>query len=125
MNDGSMKRRVAIMAAWVVAATLALGCSGRTAQSESAASQSVPQAAPTQVAESPQRYEGYLEIADCNVARGWVWQPSEPDKSLTVDVFYGDRLLATVVADKLRPDVKDAQKGTGRYGFQATMPAAV
>jgi hypothetical protein len=44
---------------------------------------------------------------------------------LTIDLYDGDRLLATTSADKLRQDLVDAGKGNGRHAFMQAIPLEI
>jgi hypothetical protein len=62
-------------------------------------------------------YEGFLEKMSCDMLRGWAWDTSQPDRPLKIELYDGDRLLKTVVADQYRQDLADAHKGNGRHLF--------
>jgi hypothetical protein len=70
-------------------------------------------------------YEGYLEEMSCDRFGGWVWDPSQPDHPLSIELYDGDRLLKTTVADQFRQDLVDGQKGNGRHHFSETPPPAI
>jgi hypothetical protein len=75
-----------------------------------------PDAAPAYADGPPGAFDG---LADGELV-GWVWDPRQPDQALSVDMYDGDSLLATVRADKLRDDLRG--KGDGRHGFAYTIP---
>jgi hypothetical protein len=62
-------------------------------------------------------YEGFLEKMSCDMLRGWAWDRSQPDRALTIELYDGDTLLKTVVADQFRQDLLAAHKGNGRHLF--------
>ena len=68
-------------------------------------------------------YEGFIDEVSCQVVRGWAWNPSQPDAALTIELYDGDRLLRTIVADQFRPDLRDGGKGNGRHVFHEAAPA--
>jgi len=68
-------------------------------------------------------YEGAHDKADCDDIAGWAWDRTRPNTTLDVDIFDGQRRLATVAADRERRDLVDAGFGTGRYGFAYAVPA--
>jgi hypothetical protein len=71
----------------------------------------------------PGGYEGFLDKVSCDFISGWVWDTSQPGAALTVDLYEGDRRLATSVADRFRPDLWNARKGSGCHAFvEATPP---
>ena len=47
------------------------------------------------------------------------------DFALSVDIFDGSTLLATLVAGTFRADLRDAGKGNGNHSFTFTPPAQV
>ncbi|HET7452126.1 MAG TPA: hypothetical protein VFL12_05260, partial [Thermoanaerobaculia bacterium] len=55
-------------------------------------------------------------------AAGWVYAPSFSDLRLPVRIRAGDRRVAEGVADRFRPDLAEAGKGDGRYGFAIEAP---
>jgi hypothetical protein len=68
-------------------------------------------------------YEGVHDPGDGRTIRGWAWDSSRPDSPLEVAIVDGDRPLATVTADRFRPDLLRAGKGNGRHGFIYPIPA--
>ncbi|MEK6288853.1 MAG: glycosyltransferase [Acidobacteriota bacterium] len=70
-------------------------------------------------------YEGYHDIGDCEIIHGWAWDSNHPDLPLEVDIYDGDRLLATVTADEYRKDLHDAGKGSGEHAFSYRVPASL
>jgi hypothetical protein len=67
-------------------------------------------------------YEGRHGVANCDFIGGWAWDQNRPDAVITVDIFDGDALLATVAADVFREDLLDAGKGNGKHGFRHPVP---
>jgi hypothetical protein len=106
------------------------GCSEQSPKAADAppAASPSPQAASPQAA-SPQAasplaggYEGFIDEVSCEVVRGWAWDPSRPDAPLTIELYDGNRLLKTIVADQLRPDLADGGKGNGKHMFREATP---
>src|SRR5438067_3933785 len=58
-----------------------------------------------------------IDYADWGGIKGWIWDPTEPDKTVTIELLDGDSVLARVVASAYRPDLIDAGIGDGRHGF--------
>ncbi len=58
-----------------------------------------------------------VDVADAAGIRGWVWDPEKPDEHVALELFDGDVLLATIVANEFRPDLQQAGIGDGRHGF--------
>ncbi|MEK6288854.1 MAG: polysaccharide deacetylase family protein [Acidobacteriota bacterium] len=69
------------------------------------------------------KYEGYHDIADCEIIHGWAWDSNHPDLTLKVDIYDGERLLATATADEYRKDLQQAGKGSGEHAFSYRVPA--
>jgi GT2 family glycosyltransferase/glycosyltransferase involved in cell wall biosynthesis len=63
------------------------------------------------------RLRGNLDYADWSGIKGWVWDPTEPEKPIALELLDGDNLLATVLASEYRSDLEDAGIGDGRHGF--------
>jgi hypothetical protein len=75
---------------------------------------------PKQKASGPPLYEGFLDIADCDTIHGWAWDQNNPDTALSIEIYDGSTLLATVKANELREDLIKAGKGAGKYAFTYT-----
>lgn len=60
---------------------------------------------------------GYVERIGPDHLTGWAWRPDDPEATVQVDVFLGERRIARLAADGFRKDLLDAGRGTGRYGF--------
>src|SRR5207237_10912064 len=58
-----------------------------------------------------------IDYADWGGIKGWIWDPTEPDKTVTIELLDGESVLATVVAGEYRPDLIGAGIGDGRPGF--------
>src|SRR4029077_3910289 len=63
------------------------------------------------------RLQSNIDFADWTGVKGWIWDPQEPEKRVTLEFLDGDTALATVVASEYRPDLEEAGIGDGRYGF--------
>lgn len=91
----------------VVALVLFLGvslqaCSG--SQPNNSASPSAPPA-----------YEGYLDVVNCDAIIAWGWDSNRPNDPVKLDIYDGNLLLATVVAEHFRQDLLNAGKGNGKH----------
>jgi hypothetical protein len=49
---------------------------------------------------------------------GWAWDPTQPNVAINVDIYEGETLLGTVLADKFRP----ALPGNGKHAFAYPLP---
>ncbi|MCF2504696.1 T9SS type A sorting domain-containing protein [Dyadobacter sp. CY107] len=67
-------------------------------------------------------YEGVMEIASCSEVIGWAWNKSYPNTAVIVELIEGNTVHASITADAYRSDIKDAGKGTGKYGFKIPLP---
>ena len=103
----------------LTAATLA-GCGEDT---------STPPAAPTQapaakvsqaptVQGNPASVEGYLDVVNADVIEGWAMDTTKPASPVTIELYDGDALLASVPAREFRQDLLDARKGDGYHAFK-------
>jgi GT2 family glycosyltransferase/SAM-dependent methyltransferase len=74
-------------------------------------------APPDELVPAGQRIEGSQDRATCRAITGWAWDPSDPERRLWVELREGERLLGSVRADRLRPDLVEAGKGDGKVAF--------
>ncbi|ODS79642.1 MAG: hypothetical protein ABS46_15610 [Cytophagaceae bacterium SCN 52-12] len=76
------------------------------------------------MAQQPCGTGAVLESVSCNSISGWVFDSSEPNLALKIDIYEGNTLiLGEVLADNFRQDLKDAGFGNGNHGFNITTPA--
>ena len=68
--------------------------------------------------------EGSLEMADANLIAGWAYDPNHPNEPLSVEIYDGTTVLATVVAKEFRGDLKSGGKGDGKHFFMLPTPAS-
>ena len=62
-------------------------------------------------------YEGFHDVADCNVISGWAWNANQPNSPVNLDIYDGAAVVATVSANIFRPDLLKAGIGNGCHGF--------
>jgi len=74
---------------------------------------------------SSAHYEGRLEYAGCDVISGWVWDASIPNGPIRIRVLSDGKPLMTLTADRPRPDLKAAGKGSGEHAFVLNLPDAL
>jgi hypothetical protein len=67
-------------------------------------------------------YTGFLDAADNTQIVGWVWDKTQPDASVRVNILEGEKVLASAVADLFRKDLLDAKIGSGRHAFVVPTP---
>jgi len=70
----------------------------------------------------PPNYEGYLDLVDCGSIQGWAADRNQLNSSITVSIYEGGTLLATIPADKSRPDVGSYLGDNGMHGFNIPFP---
>jgi hypothetical protein len=68
-------------------------------------------------------YEGRLEYAGCDVISGWAWNASAPNSPIGVRILSDGNPLMTLTAERPRPDLKEAGKGSGAHAFVSDLPA--
>jgi hypothetical protein len=69
--------------------------------------------------------DGLIGDPNCTVIGGWVWDKSQPDAPITVEVYDVTALLATIVADRFGQDLLDAHIGNGKHFFSFTIPKSL
>ncbi|GAB3277856.1 hypothetical protein GCM10027347_51900 [Larkinella harenae] len=80
---------------------------------------------PTGGVTGPGNYEGYLDVADCNSIRGWVWDRDKPNTVVAVEFLDGATVIGSTDANIYRHDLKDAGKGNGIHGYSFPVPSAL
>jgi hypothetical protein len=68
----------------------------------------------------PRRAEilGRIDIADARRVSGWAWDQARPERRLEVQIWHGQELLGTALADRERADLKRNGIGDGCHAFQ-------
>jgi len=69
--------------------------------------------------------DGYLDVCTDTEIRGWAWDSDRPDSRLTVRIRDGDELIADVVAQEYRADLKAVGIGDGAYGYVYRPPLPI
>ena len=112
-------------AALLLAAATFVGC-GEGTPGPSAAPTQAPAAkvsqAPT-VQANPGSVEGNLDVVNADRIEGWAMDTTQPASPVTIELYDGDVLLASVPAKEFRQDLFDARKGDGYHGFKIPTPA--
>jgi hypothetical protein len=83
---------------------------------------SCPTATPTPTTPG---YVGFVDVADCNSIAGWAADRNHLGTAISVRLYDGNTLLATVPANQSRPDVGTFLKDNGLHGFSIPTPAAL
>ncbi len=68
---------------------------------------------------------GTLDRANCQRIEGWAWDPGQPETRLAVDLYDGETLVATVIADPFRQDLLRNKKGDGEHAFVFDTPVSI
>ena len=58
------------------------------------------------------------------MVRGWVWNGTDPKAEIKVELYVDDKLVETIPARTLRPDLKSKNIGSGEYGFSFKIPSS-
>jgi len=69
-----------------------------------------------------QAAEGLLESASCETLKGWVYDASQPNAAVSVDVYLDGNPYARLTADQFRQDLADQGYGNGRHAFVYPLP---
>lgn len=65
---------------------------------------------------------GCIDLVRRDGIYGWAWHPDDPSRRLRVSIWNGNRLLASVTADKTRADLVAGGVGDGAYAFEWLIP---
>lgn len=65
---------------------------------------------------------GRLDTVDADFIAGWARDKKTPGTPVRVDIYDGETLLASVLADQFREDLKSAGVGDGNFGFSYATP---
>jgi len=71
------------------------------------------------------RNEGFLETVSCDSISGWAWDAAQPGGAVRIDLYDGERRLATTVAERFRQDLLHARKGNGCHVFAEPTPREI
>jgi MoaA/NifB/PqqE/SkfB family radical SAM enzyme len=69
-----------------------------------------------------QRIIGQVDAVEGTRVSGWAMDVLQPERPVAVTLVSGDRELTHAVANQFRSDLQLAGLGTGRHGFEATIP---
>lgn len=78
-----------------------------------------PQIAPAPVADTGPRVYGVFDLARPDRVAGWAIDRASASATVVVELWREGKRVATVSADRHRPDLEKGGIGTGRYGFAA------
>ena len=74
---------------------------------------------------SPARWRGYLDEATRMLVKGWAWDELTPDRPLSLLILDNGEVIGRVLANRHRPDLKEAGIGDGRHGFTFIFPGGL
>lgn len=72
----------------------------------------------------PARMNGRIDALDGNRLHGWLWDEARPEERLKVRLMLGERVVAEVVADQSRIDLRRNGIGDGRHAFSMELDDA-
>ncbi|MDX1393408.1 MAG: DUF5916 domain-containing protein [Gemmatimonadota bacterium] len=70
-------------------------------------------------------FEGHHEASDCRRTAGWVWDRTDPDTPLSIEVFDNGEPIGSAVADVFRSGLLEREKGNGSHAFHFEHPEAL
>ncbi len=85
----------------------------------------MPRPARRMLLRRPVALHGMVDRLSPSVISGWAWDKRSPDRSLEVEILVNGEPLATVRAERFRPDLAAGGIGDGRKGFEHRIPAGL
>lgn len=70
------------------------------------------------------RPEGYVDVVENNVVKGWAFDPSAPSRTVEVELLVDGQPAGAFAANRFRADLNQAGKGDGHHGFEIPVPGA-
>ncbi|RAK02061.1 putative secreted protein (Por secretion system target) [Larkinella arboricola] len=79
-------------------------------------------------------FEGYLDVVNCGLISGWVWDRDKPNTPITVEFLAATgpnptlasaTVFGTLPADVFRQDLQNAGKGNGAHGYTLPVPESI
>ncbi|NEQ74834.1 MAG: tetratricopeptide repeat protein [Okeania sp. SIO2C9] len=70
-------------------------------------------------------FEGCLDYATIDYVSGWARHKKDPDKVVFLDIFVGNNLIGTLVANKYRQDLAEAFDTHGYHAFAQKIPPSL
>jgi hypothetical protein len=67
-------------------------------------------------------YPGAVDRRDCEAVAGWIIDSKNPKADTKVEVYIDDKLVSTIPAKTLRPDL--TKWSSGLHGFSFKIPAS-
>ncbi|HET8728744.1 MAG TPA: hypothetical protein VFO41_14650 [Alphaproteobacteria bacterium] len=72
-------------------------------------------------AEQSATISGRVDAIESGRVFGWAWDPNDPGRRLDVEIWLGDRLIGSTVADRQRSDLKKGGIGDGGHAFELAL----
>ncbi len=116
LREGSKYRRAG-------AGEKGLGCD--FAQLAAALGGAIPAPLPISQLTPAAKYDGYHDVAGCDMIAGWAWDSNRPREPVKVDIYADGNLIGTVAANEFRQDLLGTGIGDGRHSFRLRTPAAL
>jgi hypothetical protein len=69
--------------------------------------------------------EGTVDMLHAGAIVGWVWDPAQPDRVVSVDVYDGSILLGRTLSNIPRDDLREAGIRNGLCGFRFDLPSSL
>ena len=67
---------------------------------------------------------GWLDTVNCTTLGGWAYNEMN-DTALTVDIYDGNNLIGTALANQFRQDLLNSGIGNGYHGYSIAPPGAL
>ena len=67
---------------------------------------------------------GWLDTVNCTALGGWAYNEMN-DTALTVDIYDGNNLIGTALANQFRQDLLNSGIGNGYHGYSIAPPGAL
>ena len=112
-----------VLGASLLPATLMVGCHEESGTSGPAAKPVATGSQAPVVQANPATVQGALDVVDAQHINGWAMDETKPTNPVTVDLYDGDALLASLPAKDFRQDLFNAKKGDGNHAFVLSTPA--
>lgn len=72
----------------------------------------------------PTSVVGYIDEFQEDRVYGWAWDRRRPDHRMEIQIWLGDRPIATTIADRARGDLRMNGVGDGMHAFEVALPEA-
>ena len=120
MNEQWLSGAASWLADWLAKLRSNLGPLGTSpSPTEVVASKPLPVSMPEEAQAAPTyRPLGHVGPVTSTMVCGWVWDAQAPETRLHVKVYVNGAVVATVLADQFRKDLREKGIGDGSYGFK-------